>query len=259
MMFRVTRAVPPHGQAFIESLVFVGAAAMLLALSQWLLRQAEVSRQSSLAAGFQVQRCAVSSAFCSGSENASGYSGLLQSPYGAVQSLPSLSRPSSSAQSGPVASTALGLRGFSDQYRVDQPVADAAGTRRLDQISGAMWRFTQQTASSLFGLPDAQRLVRVEAELSLPQAPGLKARSRVALAGQDWAASGSSAILARVSRGATPSAPLQQVVTTAYMPVTHVLMPGLDAIGLESGSALFRSQFHRQTQLRPFPGTTPGP
>jgi hypothetical protein len=137
---------------------------------------------------------------------------------------------------------------------LDAPIADTSGTRVLDRISGTLWRFTSNTASTTFGLPDAQRLVRVRAELSVPD-HGQKSAASVAMVSNDWAASDRGLVLSRVSRGSTPINAMAQLSSAAYFPVTGLLMPGLEAIGLESGSAEFRRSFHGPGALLPFPGT----
>jgi hypothetical protein len=221
---------PPHGQALIETLVFVVTAAVVIGLTQVLWRQGEVSRQAPLSAWFDLQRCQALGALCTRAEPTSGYGSRLTGH---------------EDRSSP----------YQTQVRLDQPVADTSGTRVLDRISSALWRFSSQAASSTFGLPDAQRLMRAKAEVSAVSG-GPQATASVAMIAHDWAASDSGTAASRVAQGATPSAFLAQVSSGVYFPVTDVLMPGLEAIGLESGSSEFRRHFHRPLSLAPFPGTT---
>ena len=221
---------PPQGQALIEALVFIVTAAVVVGLIQALWRQAEVARQAPLAAWFDLQRCQALGPLCVVADPTSGYGPRLTSH--ADRSSP-----------------------YQTQVRLDQPIADTSGTRVLDRISAALWRFSSRAASSTFGLPDAQRLMRAKAEVSAVS-DGPKATASVAMIAHDWAASDSGTAVSRIAQGATPSAFLAQVSVGVYLPVTDLLMPGLEAIGLESGSAEFRRNFRRPLSLAPFPGTS---
>lgn len=219
----------PRGQALIEALVFVASAAALLALSHHLWNQADLARQAPLSAWFDLQQCRAVPSACPAQRQLSGYG-------------PSIS----TATDRPVR--------YESRTLLDAPIADTSGTRVLDRISGALWRFSSNTASTTFGLPDAQRLVRVKTELSVPN-NGQKSAASVAMVSNDWAASDRGLVLSRVSRGSTPISAMAQLSSAAYFPVTGLLMPGLEAIGLESGSAEFRRSFHGPGALLPFPGT----
>ena len=227
--YLLTTRHAPSGQALVEALVFLVSAAALLGLSQVLWRQAELARQAPLSAWFDLQRCRALSSACPSQDQLSSYGARLTD---------TANRPAP----------------YVTRAALDQPLADTSGTRVLERISGALWQFSSNAASSTFGLPDAQRLVRVKATLSVPSG-GPQAHASIAMISHDWSASDQGVALSRVARGATPSATLAQLSSAAYFPVTALLMPGLEAIGLESGSGEFRRHFHRPTSLAPFPGT----
>lgn len=219
----------PFGQALIESLVFLVAAAALVALTQIFFHQAEVSRQAPLSAWFDLQRCAAAPQACGPNGSSAQYVSVLAASKDRV--IP-----------------------YQGQSLRDQPLADTSGGRLVDRISQTLQRFSHQTAETLFGLPEARRLTRVTSTVSFGS-EGPKGQAAIAMVGQDWSAAGTALALSRVAQGATPSATLAQVSSAAYLPVTGLLMPGLEAIGLESGSSEFRRGFHRMTSLSPFPGT----
>jgi len=219
----------PFGQALIESLVFLVAAAALVALTQIFFHQAEVSRQAPLSAWFDLQRCAAAPQACGPNGSSAQYVSVLAASKDRV--IP-----------------------YQGQSLRDQPLADTSGGRLVDRISQTLQRFSHQTAETLFGLPEARRLTRVTSTVSFGS-EGPKGQAVIAMVGQDWSAAGTALALSRVAQGATPSATLAQVSSAAYLPVTGLLMPGLEAIGLESGSSEFRRGFHRMTSLSPFPGT----
>lgn len=218
----------PCGQALIESLVFLVTAAALLSLTQIFFHQAEVSRQAPLSAWFDLQRCAAAPEACTANGSPAQYVSLLTTPKDRASI-------------------------YQGQSLRDQPLADTSGGRLVDRISQSLQRFSHQTAESLFGLPEARRLTRITSTVSLHKGP--TSQAAVAMVGQDWSAAGTAPTLVRVAQGANPSATLAQVSSGAYIPVTQLLMPGLEAIALESGSSEFRRRFHRVTSLSPFPGT----
>ncbi|MFM1879974.1 MAG: hypothetical protein RLZZ344_208 [Pseudomonadota bacterium] len=221
--------VAPSGQALIESLVFLVTAAALVVLTQMFFHQAEVSRQAPLSAWFDLQRCAAAPQGCGPNESSAQYVSLLTASNDRVPP-------------------------YQGRSLRDQPLADTSGVRLVDRVSQTLQRFSHQTAETIFGLPEARRLSRVTSTISLGS-EGPKGQSAIAMVGQDWSATGTALALSRVAQGATPSATLAQVSSAAYMPITGLLMPGLEAIGLESGSSEFRRSFHRLTSLSPFPGT----
>ena len=221
--------VVPCGQALIESLVFLVTAAALLTLTQIFFHQAEVSRQAPLSAWFDLQRCAAAPQGCLPAGSSAQYVSLLTASKDRV--IP-----------------------YQGQSLRDQPLADTSGGRLVDRVSQTLQRFSHQTAEALFGLPEARRLTRVTSTVSFGS-KGPKGQAAVAMVGQDWSAVGTALTLSRVAQGATPSATLAQVSSAAYIPITQLLMPGLEAIGLESGSSEFRRSFHRMASLSPFPGT----
>jgi len=232
----------PRGQALIEGLVIMGILAGLLLTATIVWRLGADAQLVSRVAHRDAMACHAMGGECQ--QLLTSQSPWMADPDARIQSL----------SLGEDAGRAGGIR-----RHADHPMAEVSGVSVMDRLSRALSGFRDETGSSLFGLPPSHRLVRTHARSSLldpsVSADGQGRISSLALAIHDWSSESDAEILSRVQSGADPLPWLADAWRWSYAPVTGVLMPTLEWLGLESGSEALRSRFH-QPEIGVFPSTT---
>jgi hypothetical protein len=138
---------------------------------------------------------------------------------------------------------------------VDLPRVDGADKNLLDKLAGALRGFSLKAGPLIFGLPSPDQLTRStvqtvvwRSEARLPsevRIPTLRQTSRLALISDSWSADTRQHFAARVRDGEHPIGLLSGAASVAYFPAKDLLMPLLDAVGLESNTQAFRNAFHQ--------------
>ena len=138
---------------------------------------------------------------------------------------------------------------------VDLPRVDGADKNLLGKLVDAFRGFSLKAGPLIFGLPAPDQLTRStvqtilwRSETPLPSKlaiPSLRQTSRLALISDAWSANTRSHFNERVREGEHPFALLNSTAAMAYAPAKDVLMPLMDAVGLESNTQAFRGAFHR--------------
>lgn len=137
---------------------------------------------------------------------------------------------------------------------IDLPRVDGADKSLLSKLADAFRGFGLKAGPLIFGLPTPDQLTRSTVETVLWRAstrltggiemPSLRQTSRVAMISDSWAADGAQQFAARVKTGEHPAQLLSSAASLAYFPAKDLLMPVMDAVGLESNTQSFRGAFH---------------
>jgi hypothetical protein len=232
----------PQGQALVEGLVVMGVLAGLLMVVTIAWRMGADAQLISRVAHRDAMACHAIGGECQ--QFLTSQSPWMADPHAQIQSL--------TLAEG--ADRAGGIR-----RHADQPMAEVSGVSVMDRLARALGGFRDEAASSLFRLPPSHRLVRTHARSSQldpsNSANGQGRMSSLALAVHDWSSESDAETLSRVQSGADPLPWLADAWRWSYAPVTGVLMPTLEWLGLESGSEALRSRFH-QADISAFPSTT---
>ena len=141
------------------------------------------------------------------------------------------------------------------QLSIDLPRVDGAEKNLLLKLSEAFRNFGMKAGPLIFGLSAPDQLTRStvttkvwRSGVALPngfELPTLRQSSRLALISDAWSADTNSQFAARVKAGEQPLSLLSGAASVAYFPAKDVLMPVMDAVGLESNTRAFRNAFHR--------------
>jgi hypothetical protein len=137
---------------------------------------------------------------------------------------------------------------------VDLPRVDGADKNLLGKLADALRGFSLKAGPLIFGLPSPDQLTRStvqtvvwRSEARLPsqvRMPTIRQTSRLALISDSWSAGTSQHFAARVKAGEHPSGLLSGAASIAYFPAKDLLMPVMDAVGLEANTRAFRNAFH---------------
>lgn len=137
---------------------------------------------------------------------------------------------------------------------VDLPRVDGADKNLIGKLADALRGFSLKAGPLIFGLPSPDQLTRStiqtvlwRSRVSLPgevQMPAISQTTRLALISDSWSADTRSHVMSRVRAGEQPIGLLSGAASVAYFPAKDVLMPVLDAVGIESNTQAFRSAFH---------------
>ena len=232
----------PQGQALVEGLVVMGVLAGLLLVATIAWRMGADAQLISRVAHRDVMACHAMGGECR--QFLTSQSPWMADPHAQIQSL---TLAEGADRAGVI------------RRHVDQPMAEVSGVSVMDRLARALGGFRDEAASSLFRLPPSHRLVRTHAGDSQFDPPastvGQGRVSSIALAVHDWSSESDAETLSRVQSGADPLPWLADAWRWSYAPVTGVLMPTLEWLGLESGSEALRSRFH-QADIGAFPSTT---
>jgi hypothetical protein len=137
---------------------------------------------------------------------------------------------------------------------IDMPRVDGADKSLLSKLADAFRGFGLKAGPLIFGLPSPDQLTRSTVETVLwrsnaqlssgIQMPPLRQVSKVAMISDSWSADGAQQFLSRVRTGEHPAQLLTSAASIAYFPAKDLLMPVMDAVGLESNTQAFRGAFH---------------
>ena len=137
---------------------------------------------------------------------------------------------------------------------VDLPRVDGADKNLIGKLANALRGFSLKAGPLIFGLPAPDQLTRSKvqtvlwkSDASLPSGiamPSIHQTSRLALISDPWSADTGSHFVARVRAGEHPLGLLSSAASAAYFPAKDLLMPVMDAVGLESNTQAFRGSFH---------------
>lgn len=227
----------PGGQALVEGLVILGLLAGLTGMALTFWRLGSDAQMVSRVAHRDAMACHALGPSCTR---------LLrtQSPWALDSREPMRSTP------------ADGQRPSGLERRFDQPIAQVSGQSVMDQLGRALAGFRSNTVESLFKLPESHRLIRAHASEPQNQTGRGRFSASVAVTSHDWSSENEAQALSRVESGSNPLPWLADAWGLSYSPVSEVLMPTMEWVGLESGSESFRKRFHRFNGLQPFPTTT---
>jgi hypothetical protein len=227
----------PGGQALVEGLVILGLLAGLMGMALTFWRLGSDAQMVSRVAHRDAMACHALGPSCSR---------LLrtQSPWALDSRQPIRSTPADGQHPGEL------------ERGVDQPIAQVSGQSVMEQLGRALAGFRSNTVESLFTLPESHRLIRTHASQPKHQTRRGGFSASVAVTSHDWSSESDAQTLSRVQSGSNPLPWLADAWGLSYSPVSEVLMPTMEWVGLESGSASFRRGFHRFNGLQPFPTTT---
>ena len=137
---------------------------------------------------------------------------------------------------------------------VDLPRVDGADKNLIGKLANALRGFSLKAGPLIFGLPAPDQLTRSKVQTvlwksgaSLPSGiamPPIHQTSRLAIISDSWSADTGSHFVARVRAGEHPLGLLSSAASAAYFPAKDLLMPVMDAVGLESNTQAFRGSFH---------------
>ncbi len=260
---RTRHSTCPRGQSLIELVMVLAMFSALLLLMMVVGVVGDTGIRTSLAARLAAFDCDVRSAPCAQSATATLHHArdvVLHNDRGDSVAARALSNQIQSPADGKVVRSLHRdqrvIEHASDiRLSVDLPRVDGADKNLLAKLSDLFRGFSMASGPAIFGLPSPDQLTRSTVNTVLwasrspvfEQAgmPRLSMSSRLAMISDSWAASDRSDVAARVNRGQTPSAIVAGSVEAFYLPAKDVLMPVLDAVGLESGTSAFRHGFHR--------------
>lgn len=137
---------------------------------------------------------------------------------------------------------------------VDMPRVDGADKNLIGKLADALRGFSLKAGPLIFGLPSPDQLTRSTVQtvlwrsnVKLPgevQMAAISQTTRLALISDSWSADTRSQVMIRVKAGEHPIGLLSGAASVAYFPAKDVLMPVMDAVGLESNTQAFRRAFH---------------
>ncbi len=145
---------------------------------------------------------------------------------------------------------------------IDLPKIDGSDKSLLSRLADAFRGFGLKAGPLIFGLPAPDQLTRSTVETvlwrtttKLPsgiEMPSIRQTSKVALISDSWSANNAGQFVARVKTGEHPAQLLSAAASIAYFPAKDLLMPVLDAVGLESNTRAFRDAFHNANPDIPY-------
>lgn len=148
---------------------------------------------------------------------------------------------------------------------VDLPKVDGSDKSLLARLADAFRAFGLNAGPLIFGLPSPDQLTRSTVEAVLWRAdtrlpsgiemPLMRQTSRVAMISDSWSADSALQFLARVKAGEHPGQLLSNAAALAYFPAKDLLMPVMDAVGLEANTHSFRGAFHNINPDTPYANT----
>jgi hypothetical protein len=137
---------------------------------------------------------------------------------------------------------------------IDLPRVDGAEKGLLSKLANAFRGFGMKAGPLIFSLPAPDQLTRSTVETALWRAglelpneiriPAIQQSSRLALISDAWSADDLGQFVSRVRTGEQPAALLSTAASAAYFPAKDLLMPVMDALGLEPDTKPFRRAFH---------------
>jgi hypothetical protein len=228
----------PTGQALIESVVVIAAFASLLTGLYLIYNSAKVGHLLLESVRLDADRCMVAGQLCDASPMPSSYVQLL-------------------GEHGAQHATLLQRRAFEIRRETTLSNSDIAWSQGISRAGMALSQNFRNGLSGLFGLPETTSVrmskgIVNSRDLSIG-GPGR--HFQLASGPDEWRSSGEEQER-RVRKGAEPIPLIARVIEGAFFPTKDLLMPAVDFIGLEKGTAAYRESFHRSDWLRPLQGTT---
>lgn len=263
----------PAGQSLIELLLVLGVLSGMLVMTMVVGVIGDTGIRTSMAARLAAFECDVRPGACSASAAASAAharSVVLHDDRGDVLAAEAGATLPDSPRRGRVIRTLHRdqhvIEHDSDVHlSIDLPRVDGADTNLLAKLSDIFRRFGMGSGPALFGLPSPDQLTRSTVHTTMWSSrapavtpmglPKISMSSRVAMISDSWAASDRPEFFSRVDHGKTPSSIVAGSVEAFYIPAKDLLMPVMDAVGLESGTSAFRSSFHRPDHDQVFSDT----
>lgn len=249
------RPTPPKGQSMLELVLVLGAVAAMLMMVLMVGVVGDLGIRTSLAARFSAFDCDARPDACG--QSASPTEAKLRSTV-----ILSDRRDVLASDQAPLktmktlGANAEVLQRASDiRLSIDLPRVDGADKNLLTKLADAFRGFGMKAGPLIFDLPSPDQLTRSTVRTALwgsrgtgsgyPQMPTIQLTSRVAMISDTWAASDRTDASRRIGLGESPASVVHTALDALYIPGKDLLMPVLDAIGLESGTGAFRGAFHR--------------